>query len=433
MNKNIISENIAQRAIGDFISRHNEIYIYGYGDAQKVFKEYYSNLGANIEGFIISDGREKKQNDVWCLGEILPKANEIGIIVAIQEKYYNDVIPQLLKKGFDISDIFLLDSIERNKIYVLYGKNEEYDIDDFANLKELYFEYARQIMKKCKADEYNMYCCRFELGDLVYVFRMKKQFEKKYNTRINYIITERQKVVAELCEVFDYIIVDKIKLPQTNLSKERMRLLELQMFETIFMNMPCIGIPFVVPFMIRIRILLNENTFCEHFSKWLGLGKCSIEAPKKIGVSKKFSERLNKIAPINNIVLMAPEANSMPLLDMNGWIKLAEKLKNKGFKVVTNCIDEKNHIPGTIRLEMSLQELFELGYNCHSVYSLRSGLCDCLSGRDEGLYVIYWSEPQRDYVSLEKNFVRCEATGKLMELANGNKSFDVLLNELELD
>lgn len=393
--------------IEEFIKRHTKIYIYGSSEEHDVLVDYYQSKGYKIDGFVVSDNLWKKKENVYKLSEVLKNKDGLGIIIAVLDKYYNEILPLLINGGVDIDDIFFLDIGNRNYIYTLFGKEIEYPSVNYNEVKVQYFEYIKSIISVLHNDEYNMYCGHFNLGDLVFAFRMKDSFEYTYGARLNYIINKRHECLAHICNIDNYSLVDKIELKNIDdIPIELRETIKVNMFERLLSGVPLKGTLFTVPFGGVMRRMFNESHFCDHFSQWLDIEKDRIETPELLECSEALTQKLSfaGVTDIHKVILLAPEANSMKLITKDIWHRLIDGIKKDGYFLITNCIKEENYIPGTIHMDLSLEELLELGGNCNSVYSLRSGLCDCLAGIGERLHVIYWDDANKEYFSLNRNF-----------------------------
>lgn len=388
-----------------FFNNHKKVYIYGCNEPQRLLGKYFEIEGRNISGFVVSDSQDA-YDDVLKIGEIVFQKEEIGIIVAVLDIYYNDIIPNLIKLGFKIEDIYFFDLAERNKICSLFGPCTEYEVEDFVNIKNEYQEYCLNVIEKCKKEYYYMFCIHFSLGDLVQVFQLNKDFEERYNSKLYYFITEKQKIIAEICHLSNYIIIDKNDISKYSIDAKYLYRLNIHMFETIFMNIPIKGVPFVVPFLIKFRNLLNEDVFTKHFSLWLRLDNKKIEAPAILKVSNSLRMKIGKTM-LSKIVLLAPEATSIKSPDVHFWTIIANREINEGNTVVVNSFMDSYQIPNTINLNLSLRELLELAGNCLRVYSIRSGFCDCIAGMQGELNVYYWNDNELRYFGLQNNYINC--------------------------
>ena len=394
--------------IEDFIKKHQHTYIYGSSKEHEVIVDYYRNKGCLIDGLVVSDDHWNANKSVYKLDEIVDANHSIGVIIAVLDKYYNDVIPHVLKSGVCIEDVFFLDLGKRNYIYTLYGEQPVYSTLNFNMIKKQYFEYCNVIAQKAHGDKYNIYCGHFDLGDLVFAFKLKDRFEKNYGTSLNYIIDKKHECIAEICGIDNYTVIDRIMLANIkDVPQEFRGLLNTKMFDQFLSSVPLKGTVFTIPFTHRTRRLFYEKNFCVHFAQWLNLEESPVEPPDIRKCKDSLMDKLLDvgITDLNKVVLLAPEANSMKIPPKEIWGDILKKANCAGYKVITNAVNMNNHISGTIHIDMSLEELFELGGNCNSVYSMRSGLCDCIAGIGDRLHVLYWNEFDKDYLSLNKNFV----------------------------
>lgn len=387
----------------NFLNNHKTVYIYGYSENHKLIKRYIEQNGFRIEGYIVSKSHQVDECNVHLLNDVEATEENVGIIIAVQSKYYNEIIPSLICRKYSIDDLYFLDLAERNTIYALFGENQVYEAEDYRDIVRRYFYYSKEIIRKCNNDCFYMYCVHFDLGDLVQIFQMDRKFLEKYEAPIFYFINKNQRPIAEMCYVKNYLIVDKIDLQGMMIDKSQESAMNIQMFETVFMSLPVKGIPFVIPFMIRFRSLLKEDIFSQHFMNWMGYNYQKISSPKILDISDSLRAKIQKYN-LDKIALIAPEANSMETPKMDFWMKLAKYLENLGYIVVTNAVNKMFFIPDTIDLNLSLKELLELSGNCGIVYSMRSGLCDCISGRTKEFNIFYWTSSSAEYFGIKNNY-----------------------------
>lgn len=131
--------------------------------------------------------------------------------------------------------------------------------------------------------------------------------------------------------------------------------------------------------------------FLTWFKQFLDISDCAqLEQPMYYPKMDSGVERqCQQLGPIDKIALVSPEATSIPALPRFFWKELAEKLHKEGLNVVSNVVSPANTISGTTRIEMSSSDVVSLGMKCHSVYSIRSGLCDLIAERGSQLHVFY--------------------------------------------
>ena len=90
-------------------------------------------------------------------------------------------------------------------------------------------------------------------------------------------------------------------------------------------------------------------------------------------------------------VLLAPGSNwtSRIYVPDESWRILARVAREHGWSVAQNLPGCVTRIPGTVGLEIPLEDLVAVGRACGWVIAQRSGLCDVVAGRMPKLTVLY--------------------------------------------
>ncbi len=267
-----------------------------------------------------------------------------------------------------------------------------------------FYPYYGYIKSKCKTGQYNLFLHR-HLGDSLVLLGLKNAFEEKYKKPIHYLIQKSQKVLPWMYHIENYTLVDfdllknssvDIKCSAYELDKHIENLCE-----RLFPAVPQLDMPFIAAPATWIRRTSGWKNFVDGWAKMLGLSADKILPPIRYPeISDELKTKLNKIDNVSNIVLFAPEAQTFNWTNVRIWDDLADQLIEEGHTIIANITTEGNFIPRTHTLEMSVSDVIALGYHCHSVYSLRSGLCDCLSGKQNKLFVYYTSDIGINYFSL---------------------------------
>lgn len=93
---------------------------------------------------------------------------------------------------------------------------------------------------------------------------------------------------------------------------------------------------------------------------------------------------------MTNAVIIAPYARSKSCVPSEAfWTRLAIFCKDRGMNVYTNCGKEgENEISGTIKLSVSLNELFLCAERAKLFISYRSGICDWIALSNSNMMVI---------------------------------------------
>lgn len=160
--------------------------------------------------------------------------------------------------------------------------------------------------------------------------------------------------------------------------------------------------------------LENGNSFHDIF-KYTVFGECEKKVYEPLfsndyEMAEKLLERMHLIK--GKTVILSPFANSFEEeLSLEWWEKLAQKIKQKGYTVVTNCGSEKEiEIKGTERLQLSYREFAPVAELCGYLVGIRSGFFDLMSGINCKKIIVYqdfMSRERADFFSLV-NMGLCE-------------------------
>ena len=242
------------------------------------------------------------------------------------------------------------------------------------------------------------------LGDDFLRMSYVHDIERKYGSPVNVLIEKNKIFIAKLFGINNYTIID-LKPIKTYLKKNFDNDVIFEYFffhyiEHIVGNTPAIG---------KLSVLFCLNDICPNVEKKLGVHRFVVEfladcwgvERRKIAVNKitypKLSsltiKKLQNIAPLDKIVLFLPEARSDEIINIKVWNAIAKKIKSAGFIIIENVMRPDLHIDGAINLNLSVDELIEVGCNCNSIFSIRSGLCDIFITKGKDLYV-FWT-PER--------------------------------------
>lgn len=262
---------------------------------------------------------------------------------------------------------------------------------------------ARELYKKvkgaCKPGQYNVFLHK-HLGDLVSCISCIAQFELEYKTPLHIILPREFEFLCRLFNVQNYTCLDNLKELRRSIDSKPSRYLTETQFKNshtwdilckdIFISIPEIEEPFIVDSESHNFFLWDD--YISKFWAWnIGIKSSFNFSPtinqNSLKISATSLSKLTAISQVKNIVLLAPDAATAVELPIALWEQIVEVLKEEGYKVVVNSQKYKfDNIPSTFELNLSLEEIVWLGYNCAYVFSLRSGLCDALVGIGERLY-----------------------------------------------
>lgn len=281
--------------------------------------------------------------------------------------------------------------------------------------------FARELYKKvkgaCKPGQYNVFLHK-HLGDLVSCISCIAQFELEYKTPLHIILPREFEFLCRLFNVQNYTCLDNLKELRRSIDSKPSRYLTETQFKNshtwdilckdIFISIPEIEEPFIVDSESHNFFLWDD--YISKFWAWnIGIKSSFNFSPtinqNSLKISATSLTKLTAISQVKNIVLLAPDAATAVELPIAFWEQIIEVLKEEGYKVVVNSQKYKfDNIPSTFELNLSLEEIVWLGYNCAYVFSLRSGLCDALVGIGERLYAFYPAMLKREIGSLNNCF-----------------------------
>lgn len=245
------------------------------------------------------------------------------------------------------------------------------------------------------------------LGDTLILVSLKETLENFYNLKIHFLVKPTHQIIMNLYNIDSYTVVD-----MPSLKKLREKIDKNQ----INNNQVSGGKLFIAhPLFIKDESILKtfnagKISFYEMYLNMLGLSS-NIKFNDRIIELKtnidEINEKLKKhnIKDINNLILIAPEADSCPTFPNSYWEKVIEKYRMLGYDVLTNAKSEKNSIRGTKFMPLTIEEAILIAQKCAGIISLRSGFCDVVALKHAGfLKVLYPNINILNLYSLKRSF-----------------------------
>lgn len=258
------------------------------------------------------------------------------------------------------------------------------------NLKDINF----------KSDTY-YFLLPYGLGDTMIMCGFKEVWEKANRAKIHFLIKPSHKIVMDMYKIKDYSLInfscldffslgEAVPLPTMGkcyVAHPEFHRELLYMFDEISTNMPSV-----------------KTSFLNWYKKFLSLPldtefKQPVWYPK---ISTVLENKLQKIAPIDKIVVLIPEANSIKINNKKFWKKIIKELP-KDLIPITVVNNKKNTIKGIKNLELDLYDTVALLLKVNKSFILRNGLCDIIARKINKLTIIYDSIFTLEVYSL-KNF-----------------------------
>ena len=274
-------------------------------------------------------------------------------------------------------------------------KNYNYLIKKVPDFKD-------DLLKLCKKDQYNI-MLNYHIGDTFVTMSFYKELQESLQKPIHFFVNPSQEIVMKLYNYKNYTIINLDNFINPYIKKYfkdkiKYEYFKFSVFEHFFKDELCLNIPILIS---------SKRILCSNIIKQYGKSKNFLhELTYRLGLniekvdfninyptlSEEAENKIKIIAPLNKIVLFAPEARSDYMFDKKFWNILAKKIMQQGFIIIENITNQENHIEGAINIDLKLEDVIALGYSCHSVFAIRSGLTDVLAGKGKDLYVLYRKE-----------------------------------------
>ena len=274
-------------------------------------------------------------------------------------------------------------------------------------------QFYEEVKKLCKEGEYNLVLHK-HLGDIFYAISLREAFELHAGKSLHFIVRPKYAFLLDMCGVTNYDVYDSKwmeedarngafpYMPEAPHASHHYDMIAKDLFSSV----PVMGQPFILDGDM-VNFYLFTNYWCRLWSYNL-LRKDDFRYPVphgKVPMSDGDQRVLSLLAPLEKIVLLAPDAATAVELPVEIWDALAEEFSKKGFVVVVNSKKYSiKHAASVFALGLSLPNVIALGQRCAYVFSLRSGLCDVLVGIGKRLYAFYPAMLRREFGSLIKPF-----------------------------
>ncbi len=260
----------------------------------------------------------------------------------------------------------------------------------------------------CKQDCYN-FISPYGLGDTLMLCGFRKAWEQQHGGKIHFIIRPSHEIVMKMYGIKNYSLAsfskeDVLQIKEKTAQKGH-----------IYVAHP--------EFITTKKILLHE--FSAHKYDFKELYRRFLELPEKTSfeypiscpqISSQVLDEIKKIAPIERIVLISPEAKSIGNFPKKFWEKLVEKQHKKGYEVISNVTSPVECIRGSHYIPLSIEDAVALAHHCKKVYSIRSGFCDLIYDIDKQLNVFYDSTDTLNSYGLKRLYNISQIKEKVIKI-----------------
>lgn len=223
-------------------------------------------------------------------------------------------------------------------------------------------------------------------GDTYRLCMLKAALESHYKGKIIFIIKAMHEAICEMFEGLEYVICEDKSVDFCK-------------------NKQCLSIDNVVsvPTLGKIHSNFIYYEFPADTDNQLEFDRVRLMLPQDAQrvfptnlpkISESLRTKLDKIAPLNQIILFCPEANSFPKLPFVIFKDECQRLRKEGYSIVVNSLKYKKEyarffIDGVYDLDLSLKEAIALGISCAGVFSTRAGFCDIVAYYCKRLKIYY--------------------------------------------
>ncbi|WP_026509902.1 hypothetical protein [Butyrivibrio sp. LC3010] len=406
-----------QNILESIFSKYKKVYIFGKGIKQRRLADLAIEHGCIFLGFVESDEYYKEENETIRLSQMAQflKAADIGVVVSISNIHYTNIKKQIALNDLPYGNFYFISNSERR---IIWGESDRKEYFENYSIQKRQFD---EVNSARRDNCINVFCHQ-HMGDTFILMGLKKLIEKKYGSPVHYILKKGHDCIAELCGIKEYSTIDYYGFlaenEQMGLNKREIDQKNGGIIEQLFSRIPYQGIVSVSSYARRNREFASETeTLVDFRAGSFGIN-CNKLEPKTylIEPTENLIKIVDSLGGWDKIVLIAPEARSNPQVSHDYWSIIVDGLRKQGLTVVCNAIEEANQLPQTKTIDVSLRDLIALGQRCHSIYSSRSGLCDCLSSRGKSLHVYYPKEIEEkfDYYSINHNFYLNEEVDEII-------------------
>lgn len=269
--------------------------------------------------------------------------------------------------------------------------------------------YEYRYVIKCRDEvlklaEKKVYCLVLHkhLGDVFYAIGLKDQFKKTYGSELSFVVRPQHEFLMKLWGCTDYVVYDLDRFVKKNKGlitsyfqgrvpeKDELDSLENNIFQSLFPGIPSKNLPFVCETPIN-NFFSYPMYWCYRWSSNIGLKEDFYFYPKKVDLrlSENALRALDTIGPLEDCVFLAPEAKTSFELPIEIWTEIADTIRSSGYKVLVNSKRIKiKKSQSLYDFKLTLEDVVAIAFKCHSIISLRSGICDVLVTAGKKLTVI---------------------------------------------
>ncbi len=345
-------------ALENFIECHDDLVIYGNGN-NAVFLSRF--LTRHRISYRTVAPNQSEDDDILNSEFILRRETDknVGIIIALDENE-EDKARSIAKDHRAVGHVFYDKRVLK---YIFYDEL-------IAGTGGYKIEGSRLIeLSGFVLDEETFYVvCPCSVGDTLFVCSLIKPFkEKKHIKKVCVVVKDNHGDIPDIFPSIDYKIV----------STALVMMMEVFSLYKGIWNMDNYLYGYYkknVFHEVDEEIEMYQGSMIDKYKRFVLDVDGHSEMEKPI-----FPEFIDDRIDEKTVILM-PYAQTVKMLPIDFWNRLAKNMKLNGFRLFTNVKDESEiAIDGTKRLSESLIKTAGLCKKCYVSISLRSGLCDLLA------------------------------------------------------
>lgn len=231
----------------------------------------------------------------------------------------------------------------------------------------------------------------FGLGDTMILSGLKKKIEDKLCGEIIFIIKPSHEIIMNMYDIKKYITLSSNK----RFDSENNILIDLAKK----VPYPQKGKIFVAHWLLfpqykdvfDYQIKNRSFTFLDAYKLFFQLDwNTELEQKSWLpSITSTTRKKLPENIKLGNLAILLPEAHSVNGLPNSFWLELQDNLEKQKLEVYTAFSNKNDQICGIKNIDLSIEDLVAVSLNCHSVYTMRNGLCDLIFSKGKNLHVFY--------------------------------------------
>ena len=346
-------------------ARGKSIYLFGHCNASEMLADLFRKEGYLVKAILDNNSSKYRTSyrgiPIVAPYEVLDEEPE-KVLVCIVARASASMEKQLIQMGYG-------GEIEK---LVVYNSYAEYSFsEDTISKKQKRVERGICLLeqeRKRYPGCYRIYCPFPALGDVYYMMTYLPYFLTKKNIT-DYVVFTVGKACRDVVKLFGTKNADVMS--QENMDESIQAVLYTRDADAFI---PHQDRPYVVNLAKALHV---KKIPLELIYKYGVFGLDAGCIPYKPTKLRKYTVPEKMI--YGKSVILSPYAKSVTNIPSNYWEQIIKFYRNRKFSVFTNAVNGEVTLPGTIRLEISLDQMQSAVEQAGIFIGLRSGLCDVIN------------------------------------------------------